>query len=61
MLHIDYGSFVLFCFVGLGLELRAYLELLHQPFFVKGFFQIRSCRTIFLGWLQTVILLISAS
>jgi hypothetical protein len=36
-------------------------ESLHQPFFVIGFFRDRVLWTICLGWLCTVILLISAS
>jgi hypothetical protein len=38
-----------------------YLEPLHQPIFVKDFFQDRVLWTICQGWLQTMILLISAS
>jgi hypothetical protein len=35
---------------------------LHQPFFVLGIFEIGSCKLTFcVGWLQTVIILISAS
>jgi hypothetical protein len=46
----------------LGLKLRAYtLSHSTSPFVVKGFFEIGSCGTICLGWLRTVILLISAS
>jgi hypothetical protein len=37
------------------------LEPLNQPFFVMGFIEIVSYGTIFLGWLRTTILLISAS
>jgi hypothetical protein len=37
------------------------LKPLHQPCFVEGFFQDRISWTIYLGWLWTVILLISAS
>jgi hypothetical protein len=49
-------------FVVLGFELRAY-TLSHSTtqFFVKSFFKIGSHRTICPGWLQTMILLISAS
>jgi hypothetical protein len=46
----------------LGLELRPFtLSHSTSPIFVKGFFEIESCRTICPGWLQTGILLISAS
>jgi hypothetical protein len=38
-----------------------HLEPFHQSFFVMGFFRDRVLQTICLGWLQTVILLISAS
>jgi hypothetical protein len=52
----------LFFFAVLGLELRpTHLKPLHQPFFVKGFLQDWVSQTVCLGWLQTVILLISAS
>jgi hypothetical protein len=34
----------------LGLEFGLHLELLHQPFFVIGFFRHRVLRTICLGW-----------
>jgi hypothetical protein len=45
-----------------GLELRVlYLEPLHQSFLWWLFFWDRVARTIFPGWLQTAILLISAS
>jgi hypothetical protein len=37
------------------------LEPLHQPFFCDGFFGDRGLRTICLGWLRTLTLLISAS
>jgi hypothetical protein len=52
-----------FCFVlGTGTWTQGlHLEPLHQSFFVMGFFQDRVSRTIFPGWLQTKILLISAS
>jgi hypothetical protein len=52
-----------FFFEVLGLELRAglHLELLYQSYFCEGFFEIESCGTIYPGWLQTVILLMSAS
>jgi hypothetical protein len=52
-----------FFFEVLGLELRAY-TLSHSTnpfFFVLGVFRDRVLRTICLGWLQTVVLLISAS
>jgi hypothetical protein len=46
----------------LGLELRAYtLSHSSSPFYCDGFFQERISRTICPGWLQTMILLISAS
>jgi hypothetical protein len=49
-------------FVVLGLELRAFtLSHSTSPIFVKGFFQDRVLQTIFPGWFQTMILLISAS
>jgi hypothetical protein len=38
-----------------------HLEPLHWPYFCEGFFEMESRRTICLGWLWTVILLISAS
>jgi hypothetical protein len=38
-----------------------HLESLHQPYFCEGFFLIGSHGTIFPGWLQTAIFLISAS
>jgi hypothetical protein len=48
--------------VVLGFELRAYtLSHTTSPFYVMGFFQNRVSQTIFQGWLQTTILLISAS
>jgi hypothetical protein len=37
-----------------------HLEPLHQPYFCEGCFEIRSCKLFAQGWLQTVILLISA-
>jgi hypothetical protein len=56
------------CVCSTGLELRAShvvdalpAELLGQPFYILGYFQDRVSRTICLGWLQTVILMISAS
>jgi hypothetical protein len=46
----------------LGLELRAYtLSHSTSPFFVMVFFEIGSGKLFALGWLKTVILLISAS
>jgi hypothetical protein len=51
-----------FFFVVLGLELRAYtLSCFTSPIFVMGFFEIRVSKTICLGCLRTVILLISVS
>jgi hypothetical protein len=44
-----------------GLNSGPHLEPLHQSFLVMGFFQDGVSRNIFPGWLQTVILLISAS
>jgi hypothetical protein len=38
-----------------------HLQPFHQAFFVRGFFQDRISRTIYVGWLWTAILLISAS
>jgi hypothetical protein len=38
-----------------------YLELLYQPYFCEGFCEIRSLGAICLGWLQSMILLISVS
>jgi hypothetical protein len=53
--------FFLFCSTGVWTQ-GLHLEPLHQPFFVKRFFEIGSCELfIYLGWLQTAILLISAS
>jgi hypothetical protein len=54
-------SFFFFFFCGTELELRAYTEPLHQHFFMMGFFQDRVSHTIFPDWLETAILLISAS
>jgi hypothetical protein len=52
--------FFFFKYWGLAQDLC--LEPLRQPFFVKGIFEIGSrAQTICLGWLQTAILLISAS
>jgi hypothetical protein len=54
--------FYLFIFVVLGLELRVF-TLSHStiPIFVRVFFEIGPLGTVCLGWLRTVILLISAS
>jgi hypothetical protein len=38
-----------------------HLEPLHQPYFCEGFFEVGFRRTIYLVWLWTAILLISAS
>jgi hypothetical protein len=56
-------SFFFFFFCGTGAWTQSlHLEPLHQPsFFCKRFFEIGSRRTICVGWLRTVILLISAS
>jgi hypothetical protein len=56
-------SFFLFFLVVLEFELSLHLEPLHQPFFsfVKDFFRDIVLRTIRPGWLQTELLLISAS
>jgi hypothetical protein len=48
-------------FCGTGFELRAYtLSYSTSPFFVMGFFKIVS-QTVCSGWLQTEMLLVSAS
>jgi hypothetical protein len=53
-------NFMFFC--RLGFELRAYtLSHSTSPFFGDGFFPDRVSQTICWGWLQTIILLISAS
>jgi hypothetical protein len=41
--------------------LNSWLEPLHQCYFCEEFFKIRSRGTVWLGWLRTAILLISAS
>jgi hypothetical protein len=51
---------LLFCSTGAWTQ-GLHLELLHQPYFWKGFFEIGSHGTICPIWLQTSILLISAS
>jgi hypothetical protein len=49
-------------FAVLGFEHRTYnFEPLHQAIFCDGFFRDRVSRTICPGWLQTAILLTSAS
>jgi hypothetical protein len=53
------GSFF-FCSTGAWTQ-GLHLEPLHQPIFCEGFLEIGSWGTICLGWLQTTILLISAS
>jgi hypothetical protein len=51
-----------FFFGGMGFELRTYtLSHSTSPIFVIDFFQGRVSQTICPGWLQIVILLISAS
>jgi hypothetical protein len=51
---------VFFFFAVLAFELRAYLEPLHRPLFVMGFFEIGSCEVF--AWADfEPILLISAS
>jgi hypothetical protein len=46
----------------MGFELRAYtLSHSTSPIFVKGFFKIKFHKLFYLGWLRTVILLISTS
>jgi hypothetical protein len=56
-----YFQLVFFFFVVLELEVKAYtLSLSTSPFFVMGIFD-RVSQTIYLGCLQTTILLISAS
>jgi hypothetical protein len=62
--HNEYNSFFLFFFFSvLRLELKAYtLSHSTSPIFLRrDFFQHRVSQAIFLGWLQTAILLISAS
>jgi hypothetical protein len=62
-------SFFVFAVLGfelrfeiLGLELRAFtLGHSTSPIFERGFFEIGSCRTICVGWFQTMTLLMSAS
>jgi hypothetical protein len=52
---------VIYLFGGTGIWTQGlHLKSLYQPFFVKGYFKKGSRGTICLGWLQTVILLISA-
>jgi hypothetical protein len=50
-----------FLFAVLRLELGLHLEPLHQPFFVKDFFQDRVSRNYLPGWLRTTVLQVSAS
>jgi hypothetical protein len=51
-----------FFFYGAGIWTQGlHLEPLHQPFIVMSFFWDRVSWTICLGWLRTMILLISAS
>jgi hypothetical protein len=50
-----------FFFMVLRFELRAYTFSHSQPFFMMNYFQDRVSQTICLGWLRTMILLISAS
>jgi hypothetical protein len=52
--------FILFILV-LGLELRAYTSSPTTSPYFDFFFQDRVSRTVCLGWVQTMILLISAS
>jgi hypothetical protein len=53
---------IIFFFAVLWLELRTYiLSHSNSPFFCDGFFQDRVSWTVCLGWLRTVMLLISAS
>jgi hypothetical protein len=59
LVNINKAHFFPFFFAVLGLELRVFI--LNQPFSVMGFFQDRVSKTICLGWLWTMILLISAS
>jgi hypothetical protein len=51
----------LFILAVLRLELRAFTLSHSSSLFCEGFFKIGSCGTGCLGWLQTMILLISAS
>jgi hypothetical protein len=62
MVYVLFG-FLSFCFVFmvLGFVLRAYILSYSISTFCGGFFRDRVLRTICLGWLQTAILLISAS
>jgi hypothetical protein len=55
-------GFFFFLFCGTRVWTQSlHLEPLHQPYFCDEFFRDRISRTICLGWLWTVILLISAS
>jgi hypothetical protein len=54
-----YSDSSFFCSTGVWTQ-GLHLESLHQSFFVKGFFK-RGSQTTCLSWLQTTILLISAS
>jgi hypothetical protein len=58
--HVVFWFFFFLCGTGAWTQ-GLHLEPFHQPFFVKGFFEIGSRRTMCLGWLGTSILLISAS
>jgi hypothetical protein len=52
--------FFFFCSAGAWIQ-GLHLDPLHQPYFCDGLFWDRVSRAICLGWLQTEILLISAS
>jgi hypothetical protein len=55
------SGFIFFFFPVLGLELRTFIwSHFTSPIFCEGFFEIGSHVTICLGWLQTMILQISA-
>jgi hypothetical protein len=54
------SGFVVVCSTGFWTQ-GLHLEPLYQPFFVRGFFKIRSPKLFVPGWLWTVILLLSAS
>jgi hypothetical protein len=62
MSHQCPAALVIIIILVLGLELRAFV-LSHStsPIFVKGFFKTGSHELFCPGWLQTAILLISAS
>jgi hypothetical protein len=56
------NCWVCVCVCGTGAQTQGLqLKPLHQPFFMKGFFKVESCKLFVQGWLQTKILLIFAS